>query len=145
MRSQEDSGVTGSLFSPPTVPFVLPALYGAVISVGLGKAVQGGFLSRQSSRWRWGKIASVSPKSRDRPLIYKVMNNYVRAVLVCIRCAGLCSGFPLPDSYMNIHERRGGVALGGTRGGAPGLALARSRGDGGGGGGGSSGHWRPGA
>lgn len=64
-RSQEDSGVTGSLFSPPTAPFVLPALYGAVISVGTGKAVQGRFLSRQSSRWHWGKIASVSPKSES--------------------------------------------------------------------------------
>ncbi|KAM7316320.1 hypothetical protein ACRRTK_024051 [Alexandromys fortis] len=75
------------------------------------------------------------------------MNNYVRAVLVCLRCGRTLPQLrlPTPYPYMNIHERHGGVALGGARGGASGLALARSRGDGGGGGGGSSGHWRRGA
>lgn len=127
------------------VPFVLPKLYGAVISAGSGKAVQGGFLSRQSSRWHWVKLRQFRLSlNQDWPLFYKFMNNYVGPVLVCILCSGLGFSFSSHSRffYVNIHERHGGVVLGGARGGAPELPLARSRGDGGGGG--SSGHWRPG-
>lgn len=61
--------------------------------------------------------------NRDWPLIYKVMNNYVGSVLVCIRRAGLgfSSVFPFPVSYMNIHEPYGGVSMGGAREGPRGL------------------------
>lgn len=61
--------------------------------------------------------------NQDRPLIYKVMNNYVGSVLVRIQSAALSFSvlFLLSVSYMNIHEKHGGVSLGGAREGPRGL------------------------
>lgn len=61
--------------------------------------------------------------NQGRPLIYKVMNNYVGSVLVCIRCAGLGFSilFLLLVPYMNIHEQRGACLWAGRGEGPRGL------------------------